>query len=112
MELGLLQRMVQARFKLDKETYATWEKDRCYPAMKQWPAIIAFLGFDPNGEPQSIGEKLRAYRRRHGLSRKALALMIPCDEATLWKWEEGRRFPLGEHAQSVNAIVSANCGPG
>ena len=62
MELGLRQRDEQARFSLDKETYANWEKGRCYPAMRNWPAIIAFLQFDPHGEPRSIGEALKAYR--------------------------------------------------
>src|SRR5689334_6996166 len=79
LELGLRQRDVQTRFRSDKETYANWEKDRCYPAMRHWPGIIAFLQFDPHSEPESIGEALRAYRRRQGLSRKAFAALIPCD---------------------------------
>jgi hypothetical protein len=34
MELGLFQRDLREHFKLEKETYANWEKERCYPAMK------------------------------------------------------------------------------
>lgn len=87
LELGLLQRDLRTRFKLEKETYANWEKDRCYPAIKHWPAIIQFLGCDPNLEPNTLGKRLLAYRRRYGISRKALATILAVDEATLWRWE-------------------------
>lgn len=93
MELELFQRELRKRFGLEKETYANWEKDRCYPAMKHWPGIIEFLGFDPSPEPKTIGERLLAYRRRHGLSRVALARKLGVDETTLWRWEVDQRMP-------------------
>ena len=93
LDLGLRQRDVQALFKLDKETYATWEKGRCQPSMRHWPGIIAFLGYDPTLKPVTLGERLRAYRRRHGMSRKALAAKMEVNEATLWRWESGERVP-------------------
>ena len=93
LELGLRQRDLRERFNLEKETYANWEKDRCYPAMKHWPGIIAFLGYDPTPEPKTLGERLRAYRRRHGISRKALAAKLRVDEGTLWRWECGTGIP-------------------
>lgn len=93
LESGFLQRDLRKRFGLEKETYANWEKDRCYPAMKHWPGIIEFLGFDPSPEPKTIGERLLAYRRRHGLSRVALARKLGVDETTLWRWEVDQRMP-------------------
>ena len=93
MELGLRQRDLRRRFKLEKETYANWEKDRCTPAMKHWPNISAFLGYDPSPEPTTLGQRFLAYRRRHGLSRKALATSLGVDEATLWHWETDERAP-------------------
>jgi DNA-binding XRE family transcriptional regulator len=93
VELGLLQRDLRKRFQLEKETYANWEKDRCYPAMKHWPNIIAFLGYDPYPEPTTLGERLTAYRRKHGVSRKALAITLGADEGTLLRWEGGERMP-------------------
>src|SRR5687767_14912194 len=73
MEQGMLQRHLQANFKLDKETYANWEKDHCCPAMKHWPAIIDFLGYDPTPSTNSLWSRLLKYRRAHGISRNALA---------------------------------------
>ena len=93
MELGFFQRDLRERFRLEKETYANWEKDRCQPAIRHWPGIIEFLGYDPNPEPKTFGEKLLAYRRRHGLSRKALARQLGLDEATLLWWERDLRIP-------------------
>ena len=93
LELGLRQRDIQDRFGLDKETLANWEKDRCYPAMRHWRGIIEFLGFDPTPEPKTIGERLLAYRRQHGLSRKALATFLRADEHTVWRWEAEVKEP-------------------
>jgi DNA-binding XRE family transcriptional regulator len=102
MELGLWQRDLRKRFKLEKETYANWEKDRCYPAMKHWPGIIEFLGYDPNPVPNTLGDRLLAYRRLHGVSRKALAATLRVDEGTLLRWETHKRKPESE--KHVDAI--------
>lgn len=105
MEQGLRQRDVQERFNLDDETYANWEKDRCYPAMKHWPQIIAFLGYDPNPEPQTIGQKLLAYRRKLGMSRKAMAKSLLVDEVTLWRWETDERKPqIDLHIKTIKEL--------
>lgn len=108
MELGLFQRDLRTRFNLEKETYANWEKDRCHPVMRHWPGIIELLGYDPNPEPKTLGEKLLAYRRRHGLSRKALARQLGVDEATLWRWEVGLREPESErHVDALRRLALA-----
>jgi DNA-binding XRE family transcriptional regulator len=83
MELGLFQRDLRARFKLEKETHANWEKDRYHPATKHWPGIIEFLGYDPSPVPKTMGERLLSYRRRYGLSRKMFAQQWGVDETTL-----------------------------
>ena len=105
LEASLLQRDLRKRFSLEKETYANWEKDRCYPAMKHWPGIIEFLGYDPSAEAKTFGEQLAAYRRRHGLSRKMLARQLGADETTLWKWEKGLRDPQGAHLPACLLVL-------
>ena len=106
LELGLRQRDIQESFGLDKETYATWEKDRCYPSLRHWPNIIEFLGFDPSPEAKTVGEKLLAYRRRKGMSRKALAKHLVLDEETLWWWESGGRSATEQ--RQVEAVARLN----
>ena len=61
--------------------------------MRHWPNTILFLGYDPMQKPQTFGQQLIAYRRRNGLSRKALANSLQIDEATLWRWETDERKP-------------------
>ena len=105
MELGLLQRDMRSRFKLEKETYANWEKDRCYPAMHHWPSIIEFLGSDPSPEPCTLGDRLLAHRRSRGLSRVAFAAMLGVDEATLWSWEHNIRIPARpKHVDTIRHL--------
>ena len=104
-ESGLFQRDLRIRFNLEKETYANWEKDRRSPAMKHWPGIIDFLGYDPNPEPRTLGEQLLAYRRRHRLSRVALARHLCVDGTTLWRWEAGRRKPVRQaHIDAIGVL--------
>jgi transcriptional regulator with XRE-family HTH domain len=106
MELGMRQRDLRKRFNLEKETYANWEKDRCYPTMKHWPPIISFLGYDPTPMPVTLGERILAYRRREGLSRKALAVSLNIDEATLWRWETDERKPhTKEHLEGIRVLT-------
>ena len=103
LESGLLQRDLRVRFKLEKETYANWEKDRRSPAMKHWPAIIEFLGYDPASEPKTIGERLLAYRRRHGLSRVVLARI---SVLTRLPFGAGRLVNASRSARGTSMLLS------
>ena len=101
----MFQRDLRKRFKLEKDTYANWEKDRCKPAMKHWPGVIEFLGFDPSPKPITLGEKLFAYRRANGVSRKELARRLGVDEGTLWRWEVDQRKPENEwHVDAIRRL--------
>lgn len=51
---------------------------------RHWPAVIAFLGYDPSPEPQSFGERIQVARRRQGLSQKELAGSLGLDPVTVW----------------------------
>ena len=105
IEQGLLQRELPERFGSDKATYANWEKDRRYPAMRHWPGIIKFLEFDPTPQPTTLGQRLFAHRRRYGLSRKALAISLGVDEGTLWRRETDDRAPTkAEHLQALRSV--------
>ena len=75
--------------------------------MKHWPNIIELLGSDPNPIPTTLGEKILAYRRAKGISRKRLAEKLRVDEGTLWKWEIGKRKPNTKlHIATVEKLLS------
>jgi DNA-binding XRE family transcriptional regulator len=77
-------------------------------AIRHIPATIRFLGYVPFSVGDSLAERLKAYRRIRGLSRKRLARTLGVDEATLWRWETGQRRPQGKYARRVRALLAGS----
>jgi transcriptional regulator with XRE-family HTH domain len=67
-ELGLLQREASERMGIQRDTYVNWEKGRTEPVASQFRPIVAFLGYDPTPEPQTLAERVEAKQRRLGAS--------------------------------------------
>jgi DNA-binding XRE family transcriptional regulator len=85
---------------VDKETFATWEKDQCIPTIGYYPAIFSFLGYDPFPSPTSLPERIASHRRRLGLSLREAARKIGVDQGTFLRWERGEWKPR----MSQNAV--------
>jgi transcriptional regulator with XRE-family HTH domain len=75
------------------------------PADRLWPRVLAFLGYDPTPPALTLGERLRAARRRQGLSIKRLARALPCDEGTAAKWEADQAIPVEPHRQALHRLL-------
>jgi hypothetical protein len=45
---------------IQRDTYVNWEKGRTEPVASQFRPIVAFLGYDPTPEPQTLAERLEA----------------------------------------------------
>jgi len=106
LDLGLRQRDVARQLGVRVDTIRNWEVGRHAPAQWQWPFVVAFLGYVPFGTDGSLAEKLRAYRRVHGLSQVRLADLIGVDPSTVWHWERGRTQPTDEHAPTIKALIT------
>lgn len=113
-ELELFQKEVGGQIGVCAWTIMNWEKGHAVPAVRYYPAIIAFLGYDPTPVPTSLGEKIVAWRRRNGITRKALAKQLGIDEAALEKREkdiastkEDKAVKLTEALQRQFGRVSA-----
>lgn len=74
---------------ISAETLRNWEHDTRTPTVTKWPAIIAFLGYDPNPRPQTLAEHSLAYRRRTGLTQEELAEHLSLDPSTVLRVESG-----------------------
>jgi len=83
MELRLLLREAAERIGADVFSLINWEKGKTEPAIRFWPGIIAFLGCDPSPLPVTLGEHIRAERRRRGCSLALLARECGFDPGTL-----------------------------
>ncbi|WP_425281572.1 helix-turn-helix domain-containing protein [Peiella sedimenti] len=66
-----------------------WERDEREPFIHFYPALIAYLGYEPWSEPNSLGERLRLERRRRGVRIDQAARLVGVDEGTWRRWERG-----------------------
>ena len=72
------------RFKVNGVTIYLWEKNRERPSSAQIPKIIEFQDRDPfEKETENLGDRIREYRRIHGLSQKKLSDNLGVDQTTM-----------------------------
>ena len=83
-------------------TIYLWEKNRVKPSLAQIPKIIEFLGRDPfEKKTENLGDRIREYRRIHGLTQKRLAEQIGVDQTTLAGWERGQHRPAKRYLSNL-----------
>jgi transcriptional regulator with XRE-family HTH domain len=77
---------------VSKKTYEYWEQGRTKEvAVRYLPAVITFLSYDPTPKASGgLGERIRAARRRLGISQEELAARLGLDPSTVIAWERGR----------------------
>jgi transcriptional regulator with XRE-family HTH domain len=93
MDLGLRQRDLAERLGVREETVTNWEKGQLKPRIRYWSGILAFLGHDPDPQPDTLAGRLRKIRRRFGLTQEELAGRLLLDEKQICQWEAGRSQP-------------------
>jgi transcriptional regulator with XRE-family HTH domain len=59
------------------------------------PAIIQFLGYDPQPAAKGWGARLVRHRTTLGMTQKEAARGLGVDQGTLARWEQGKREPAG-----------------
>ncbi|MGB9006353.1 MAG: helix-turn-helix transcriptional regulator [Candidatus Aminicenantales bacterium] len=94
LDLKVTKRQLSLRLNVSDVTVYLWEKNRVKPSLAQIPKIIEFLGQDPlKKESDNLGDKIREYRRVHGLTQKKLAEQLGVDQTTLAGWERREHKP-------------------
>ena len=63
LNLNLLQRQVGERIRVDTTTITNWERNATTPAIRYIPAIIEFLGYDPQAAADSFPDRLATARK-------------------------------------------------
>ena len=88
---GLRQKDVPRELDVDQFTLGNWEKGRTSPVIRHRPAIHRWLEYYPfEPTPISIGPRLVAWRKAHGLSQQEVAQQLGLDPGTLSRTEQGK----------------------
>jgi transcriptional regulator with XRE-family HTH domain len=107
LDLKLTKRQLSLRLNVADVTIYLWEKNRVKPSLTQIPKIIEFLDRDPfEQKTDHLGEKIREYRRVHGLSQKKLAVQLGVDQTTLASWERGKHRPTKRLITTLTSVVA------
>ena len=61
--------------------------------------------------PESVGERLRAHRERHGLSRKKLSALLGIDPSNIAGWETERQRPTKKSMELIDTFLMLNDPP-
>lgn len=107
LDLGLNQRTVAEQLGVCMDAVTLWENGRARPLVRHYGPIIRFLGYDPEPSDRSLAGRLRAVRRRLGLSQAKFAARVGLDEGSVCRWESGCRRPSRWMATRVTAILDA-----
>ena len=56
-------------------------------------------------QPESMGERVRLFRRLNGISQQELARQLGANETTVWRWEAGLRRPVRGFRRKLAALL-------
>ncbi|MGA1868534.1 MAG: helix-turn-helix transcriptional regulator [bacterium] len=93
IELRLTQKELAQKIGTSEVTIYNWENNYAKLSIKWWPKIIDFLGYAPYSPPQSLGDRLAAYRRFQGLTQKEVARKMGVNKTTIRDWENREHIP-------------------
>jgi transcriptional regulator with XRE-family HTH domain len=86
-------------------TVGNWENGHVRPSIQQIPALISFLGYDPEPpDTSTVAGKLIEMRRVLGWSQRDAAEQLGVDPATWSRWESGRPM-ISRHRRLVTEIL-------
>ncbi len=90
--LSLTQEETAERLGVNAWTVLNWETGQSKPEIRFIPALVSFLGYDPEPvETGTLAGRLVAKRRELGWSQRAAARSLGIDPCTWAGWEQGER---------------------
>jgi DNA-binding transcriptional regulator YiaG len=88
-----------------EETVHQWERGRVRPLPRHHGAILRFLGYDPEPSGSTLCGRLKALRRRLGLTQVQVTTHLRIDEGTVEDLERGRRWPSDRVRRKVRLVA-------
>jgi DNA-binding transcriptional regulator YiaG len=88
-------------------TIIKWEGNATVPEIRYMPAIVQFLGYNPEPPASSLPECLVAARRALGLSQRKMAESMGVDPSSLLGWETGRHQPTERSLGLIGRVLQS-----
>ena len=103
--LGMNQRKAAKAIGVCRDALARWEVEPREPDRRIMPAVIRFLGYDPQPPARTFGERIKRTRRALGLNQPGIAkaLGVPADSLRAWERELYR--PKKERERFIEASM-------
>jgi transcriptional regulator with XRE-family HTH domain len=105
LDLNLIQKQAAEQIGVHETTITNWEGNTTSPAIRHFPAILEFLGYNPIPAAHSFPERLAAARKRLGLSQRKLAEKLGLDPTTVRGWEAGRHHPTEKSLHVIARVL-------
>jgi transcriptional regulator with XRE-family HTH domain len=106
IDLRLTKAQLSVNLHVDDTTIYLWEKNKIQPSPSQIPKIIEFLGHDPlKKRTEKLGDKIREYRRVHGLTQRKLAEQLGIDKTTVGYLERGEHQPTKNLLEKIKSVL-------
>jgi DNA-binding transcriptional regulator YiaG len=105
LELGMTQRQAARQIGFSRDGLAKWEKGSCDPSPALMPAVIAFLGYNPEPPASTFAALILRTRRALGLNQPAFAAALGVPANTMRLWERGKTLPCNQRRELVEGRV-------
>ncbi len=108
MNHGLLMKEAAVRCGVTPETIQNWEHGESEPAIAHRGTVTTFLGRDLLPPPRTLGEDMRAYRRRLGLTIKEAAKRAGVSPEGWSVWEKTSYIKDRRCREAVESLLGAS----
>lgn len=106
--LAITQEEVAACLGVNAWTVHNWETGQRKPEIRFVPALVAFLGYDPEPVDEgTLAGQLVAKRLKLGLSQREAARSLQIDPGTWAGWELGARIARETHRRAVEEFLES-----
>ncbi len=109
IETGLFQKEVAPIWGVDECSVYNWENNRGNPGLKHIPKTIEFLGYIPElFTVETLGEKLKRYRKLLGINQDNFARQLGIDPTTLSRLERDENKPSGKIKKRIEIFFTGD----
>lgn len=106
-QLGLLQRETAEKLGVSTDTVVNWEKGKTEPVAAQFRPVVAFLGYDPTPEAQTLADRVETKQRRLGASLAQVARHLGWDPGSLRRYLDGTWRILPDRRKALETFLNA-----